>query len=148
MRDLGLKVNSTPHDPPFALSVISEEGLIVRIFACCNATTAGVMATVNVIGAGLRFTSFKFRWLVWPTRRAPKFTFLSEGLATSTCKENNQTNNTSMFVVVVFSRLPERIFLYERASPKELWMGWRTPKRRVFIAAVNNRIQACNSTDC
>ena len=64
MRVLGLKVNSTPHVPPFALSVISVDGLIVRMLACCNATTAGVIARVNVIGAGLRFTSFKFRWFV------------------------------------------------------------------------------------
>lgn len=61
---MGLNVSSTPHDPPLALSVISVDGLIVRILACCNATTAGVIARVNVIGAGLRFTSFRFRWFV------------------------------------------------------------------------------------
>lgn len=64
MRVFGLKVSSTPHEPPLALSVISVEGLIVRMLACCSATTAGVMARVNVIGAGLRFTSFKLRWFV------------------------------------------------------------------------------------
>ena len=64
IRVFGLKVNSTPHEPPLALSVISVEGLIVRMLACCKATTAGVIAKVNVIGAGLRLTSFKLRWLV------------------------------------------------------------------------------------
>ncbi len=88
MRDFGEKIISTLAWPPRGSSVISFVGVSLRMSRSCSKEFEGVIASWKVMGAGLLLMIGTTFLTVWPTRKAPNFTILFFGSATSICNHN------------------------------------------------------------